>query len=304
VAAWLTRAGEALRIGAQRADLWPAGALAWLAYVGWLPLILAVAPPDGDAVESFGVSMYLSESFPFNVVLLAAGLVLGFAALCLLASGAEVALHELAAPGATPSHRDRATLSVFAVTLLASVPMAGAISLAAAAAIAAAPAEYLSNDLATPVLLRILGDVVPLLVLASIVLVLVQAVAGAAIRQVMVAHPPSALHGLSFAMRELRHRPVGTIGLAFTVAVLDAAMLAVTIALLRVLWSPIGSGLGDGLLKRPETLPLLVGFVAIWLGLMLAAGALHVAASAWWSAQRGESWRSRSEAGSETGDPQ
>ena len=63
---WLARAGEALRIGADRADLWPAGTLAWLAYVGWLPLLLVIAPVDADAIEAFGVSVYLSQSFPLN----------------------------------------------------------------------------------------------------------------------------------------------------------------------------------------------------------------------------------------------
>jgi hypothetical protein len=32
---------------------------------------------------------------------------------------------------------------------------------------------------------------------------------------------------------------------------------------------------------------LLLGFVAVWLGLLLAAGALHVAISAWWAMEVG-----------------
>jgi hypothetical protein len=67
------------------------------------------------------------------------------------------------------------------------------------------------------------------------------------------------------------------------VALVDAAVLALQIALLGVLWEPIGVGLRDGRLASPDTLLLLLGFVAIWLGLLLAAGALHAAASAWWT---------------------
>ena len=64
---------------------------------------------------------------------------------------------------------------------------------------------------------------------------------------------------------------------------LDLMVLVVTIALLGVLWMPIGDALAAGRLATPETLLLLLGFVAIWLGLLLVAGAVHVAVSAWWA---------------------
>ena len=43
---------------------------------------------------------------------------------------------------------------------------------------------------------------------------------------------------------------------------------------------------GGGRLATPETLLLLLGFVAIWLGLLLAAGAVQVAVSAWWAIEQ------------------
>jgi len=306
VSAWLARAASALKVGADRADLWPAGALAWLAYLGWLPLILVVAPPDADAIEAFGVSTYLSQSFPLNAVMLAATVVLGFAVLCLLSAAAEVGLQELASPRSPHPSRGRATLSAFAVILLASLPVALVLLLVAYGVIAVAPAEYLSSDLATPVLLRIAAHVVPQLVVGLLVLVMVQAVAGISLRRVLAGAGHSAVASIGFGLRELRHRPLATVGIAAVATAIDALMLALSTVLLRVLWMPIGIGLGDGLLEHPPTTLLLLGFVAIWLGLLLAAGAIHVAVSAWWGLHLGELRRfepARSQAGSETGDP-
>jgi hypothetical protein len=67
---------------------------------------------------------------------------------------------------------------------------------------------------------------------------------------------------------------------------LDLLVLVVTSALLSLLWTPVGAALQTGRLATPETLLLLVGFVAIWLGLLLAAGAVHVAVSAWWAIEQ------------------
>ena len=63
----------------------------------------------------------------------------------------------------------------------------------------------------------------------------------------------------------------------------DAVSLLFTLALLRVLWAPIGTAIADGRLLSPAALLLLLGFVTIWLALLLVAGALHVAVSAWWA---------------------
>ncbi|HET6744763.1 MAG TPA: hypothetical protein VFH90_02825, partial [Candidatus Limnocylindria bacterium] len=47
--------------------------------------------------------------------------------------------------------------------------------------------------------------------------------------------------------------------------------------------APIAMALSDGRVANPSTLLLLLGFVAIWLALLLVAGALHVVVSAWWA---------------------
>jgi hypothetical protein len=54
--------------------------------------------------------------------------------------------------------------------------------------------------------------------------------------------------------------------------------------LVGVLWAPIGLGLGNGEPIDATVALLLVGFVAIWLCLVLAGGALHAWGSAtWWT---------------------
>jgi hypothetical protein len=307
---WLRRCRAALGVGADRSDLWVAGALGWLVYLGWLPLILAISPPDANAIESFGVSMYLSQDFPLNVLLLAAGLVAGFAALCLIGAMAGVGLQRLATRPRGPISEAGSTLSAFTIVLVSSLPLVAALVVVAIGIINVAPAEYLSSDLATPVLLRIGLRVIPQLLLALLVLVLVQSVAAVALRVAFSRPGRPAVSALGEAIREVRGHPLSLLGTSLVSALLDGLVLGVTVWLLRALWTPIGTRLGDGLLRHPETLLLLLGFVGIWLGLLLAAGALHVAVSALWAAQLGRDWEASPAsgqagrlAGSETGGP-
>ncbi|HET6379760.1 MAG TPA: hypothetical protein VFH63_01830, partial [candidate division Zixibacteria bacterium] len=87
----------AVQLAGDRADLWPAGALAWLAYLGWLPLLLVVADPDPADLQPLGVSLYSSSSFPANVVALAAAATGVVILMALVASAAELALQRAAA---------------------------------------------------------------------------------------------------------------------------------------------------------------------------------------------------------------
>jgi hypothetical protein len=59
--------------------------------------------------------------------------------------------------------------------------------------------------------------------------------------------------------------------------------LAGAALLLAVLWSPIGAMLVSGGGFDAESALLLVGFVAIWLCLVLGGGAMQAWASAWWT---------------------
>ena len=284
---WLGRGMRAAQSAADRADLWPAGALAWLVFIGWLPLLLVIAPPDAEGLEAFGVSLYLAESFPVNVALLAGGLVVGFAAACLLASAAELVIHDAMAPGDRHALSATRTLSAFAVVLVCSVPVVAALGLVLLSGFAVAPSEYMSAELGTPVLLRILLRLVPQLVILAAALMAAQAIAGTALRIGFANRGRPATAALSAAVRLIRRRAPGLVGIAAVGLIVDTLIVAIEYGILRVLWQPIGLGLGDGLESRPETILLLLGFIAVWLGLLLAAGALHVAISIWWAAEVG-----------------
>jgi hypothetical protein len=289
--AWLGRGAAAAQVAADRADLWPAGALAWLTFAGWLPLLLVVARPDPDDLAFVGVSIYTSGSFPANLVTLSAGVVAAFALLCLIAGAAEVALLRSADPDRPASPFGRASLTAFTIILVASLPAVAGCAALLMGVISVAPTEFQSSEIDTPVLLRLAMDLWPLIVLALLALVASQAFGGIALRRAEADDDiplPSVLGG---AIREIAARPLGRLGVAAAALLLDVAVLLLSVALLRVLWAPIGSSLDAGQLAQPETILLLLGFVAIWLGLLLASGALHVAVSAWWALELGRGGR-------------
>jgi hypothetical protein len=283
---WLQRGLAAAQVAGDRADLWLAGSLGWLAYLGWLPLLLVLAQPDANDVAFLGVSLYTSSAFPLNAFALGAAAVVTFAVLCLVAAAAEVVLLRNAAPGGTPdAPLGRAVMSAFTVTLVSTLPAVGAAAVVLMGVIAVAPAEFQSPDIDTPVLLRVAGDLLPYLVVLALALLLGQAFGGLAIRSTQAAPERPVTAALAAAGRSLVRRPLTGIGVAGGGMLLDALNLLFTFALLRVLWAPIASALADGRLATPATLLLLLGFVAIWLALLLAAGALHVAVSAWWATE-------------------
>jgi hypothetical protein len=119
-----------------------------------------------------------------------------------------------------------------------------------------------------------------LLILAALV---GQAFGGVALRRALAPGAPPLREALAEAARDLLHRPAGLLGVAIVGLLADLLMAVLSYALLRVLWAPIAGELATARLTSPDTLALLVGFVAVWLGFLLAAGALHVMISAWWA---------------------
>ena len=284
---WLRRALYAAQLAGDRADLWPAGALAWLAFLGWLPFMVVVARPDPNDLAFLGVSIYTSGAFPLNLIGLAALAVTVFALLCLLSAMAQVALLRSAAvPDAARPPFARATLTGFTIVVVAAVPAVGALAALLAGVAAVAPDAFTSPDTSTPILVRLGAPLAPFLILFVAALLAGQAFGGSALR---VAHelpgaPITTVLGRTGGT--LVRRPWGALGVALGGLLLDVLVLVVTIALLSVLWMPIGNALDGGRLATAETLLLLLGFVAIWLGLLLVAGAVHVAVSAWWAIEQ------------------
>jgi hypothetical protein len=281
---WLRRAAYAAQLASDRADLWPAGALAALVFAGWLPLLLVVAPLDPQDLAFVGNSLVSSSAYPANVVALSVAVVAAVMLACLLAAMAEAALQRMA--GARPARQvpfGRAALTALAVVLVASIPAACATAALVLGIIAVAFGVFTSPDLDTPLLLRLAAGVWPFLLAMLVAVVVGQAFGGAALRRALAADAPPIGRALAAAAGDLRRHPVRLIGLAAAGLLKDAAWLVLSYALLRVLWAPIGGDLAAGQLASPDTLLLLVGFVAIWLALLLTAGALHVAVSAWWA---------------------
>ena len=292
---WWGGAAAAARLVSNRAELWIPGALAALGFVGWLPLALAIVPlPDASDLEFFGENLYSSGAWPWNALLLSVAALFGILTVCLVVAIGEAALQrglrplldELPAGG--PRHGPEETLTgeaaiTFIVFLAALLPAAVAVMVLAIGTAAVAPGEYQSPDIGCPVLLRIAREVAPLLALVIFCVLLGQAFGASAQRRAVGPHPEALASSLANAARDLRRRPLALIGIAFVSLVALAALTVLATLLLRVLWAPIGEALRAGDLGSPPTALLLVGFVAIWLCLLLAGGALHAWASAWWS---------------------
>ena len=282
--AWLRRGAAAAHLAGDRSDLWPAGSLAWLAYLGWLPLLLVLAEPDPNDLAFLGVSIYTSSVYPLNVAGLAVAAVAVFLLLCVVAAAAEVALlRNAAVDEADRTPFGRALMTAFTVILVSTLPAVMAAAIVLLGVIAVAPTEFQSPNIGTPVLLRLAGPLLPYLVLMALALLAGQAFGGLAIRYTQAAPERPVIAALASAAGSLRRRPLTGLGVAGSGMLLDALNLVFTFALLRVLWAPIASALADGRLATPSTLLLLLGFIAIWLALLLVAGAVHVAVSAWWA---------------------
>lgn len=278
---WLRRGAAAASVAGDRGDLWPAGALAWLVFAGWLPLLLVVAPPSGNDLEYLGVSLITSGSYPANVIALSVVAVAGFLMLCLLAATSEVSL--VAALRREPRlASSRTGLGAMAVVLLATVPGVLAGALLAIGLVAQAPAAFTSPDVDTPVLLRLLLPVLPQLLVLVVAVAVGQLFGGVALRITSWDAADGTGGAIRAAARRIGRDPWAPLGVALMALIKDVSLFVASYALLRVLWGPIEASLGPGLLSSPTTLLLLVGFVATWLALLLIGGALHVAISAWW----------------------
>ncbi|MEO8638644.1 MAG: hypothetical protein ABI458_01865 [Chloroflexota bacterium] len=285
---WSRNAVVAARVAADRGDLWLPGALGALTYLAWLPLVITVgtAPRTSD-LAFLGAGLLSSELFPLNVILIAVVAALGVLIACLIASLAEASLLRATGLGTPDRSMARELEVTFSVKLLAVLP-AVAVGAALISGVAAeAPAEFGAPDLGVPLALRIAIRLGPLLAAFALVTLLGQAFGAVALRRAV---GPAALPiggAAKSALRDIVRQPLRRLGLALTAFLTDIVAVALAVALLRVLWAPIGADLAGGRLVSPAALLLLVGFVAIWLAVVLAFGALHVLFSTWWSLESG-----------------
>jgi hypothetical protein len=272
---WLNASRSAASDVADQASLWLPGALAWMVTIGWLALLLGVArPPSVAELTFFGAGIVTSGQWPWNgIAILAAAMALTATAIA-LASVAEAAL--LHGRRARPADVRR----TFLVGVVCVVPLAITVAALLVALAFIAPAEFNAPEPGGGPVLRTVVALGPLVALAILAVALGGAIHAAATRP--AGDGDGAWAALRAAPAALGRAGSGAIGQVLAVLVLRVAYLALTVILLRVLWSPIDDRLADegfGL----AVIGLLVGFVAIWLCLVLAGGALHAWGSVSWT---------------------
>jgi hypothetical protein len=272
MAAWLGAATSSARLVSERPDLWLPGALAWIASVGWLPLVVAVARPPTVAELTFlGARMVTSGAWPWNAVAIAiavAAIVL--AAFVVVAAANSALIATLDDRGTNHGGVRR----VLAIDLVAAVP--AAVLVAALLAVTATIATGIFNapqDGGAGPVLRIGIRLAPILV----------GLAGAVVVGAAFAAVAARSDGLRNGVRRLVRLGPAALAQVLVATVTGVAYVAGGALLLSVLWAPIGAELGVRGEFDLATGLLLVGFVAIWLCLVLAGGALHAWSATTWS---------------------
>jgi len=269
---------------ADRPGLWIPGAVGSLAYIAWLPLVLVVAAvPRISDLTFLGADLYTSPLYPLNVLLLALLLALLVTMACALAAVGEAAL--LRELGNAQPVRSLGTDAgvILSILLVAGLPAAAVVGATSIRLASTAPAVFTSPDIGGSLLVRVIMELAPFLVALAAALLVGEAWGAAAIRRAVDRQALSVRSALLAGFRDLLARPARRIGLAVVATAADLIGAALAFALLRGLWVPIQRHLVG---KQPfslVSLPLLVGFVAVWLALVLAAGVLHAWVSAWWS---------------------
>jgi hypothetical protein len=259
---------------ANRPELWLPGGLAWLTTIGWIPFVAAIVrPPTVAELTYLGSAYWTSGLWPVNVILLAAAAV-AVVVLGLALSSAGNAVLIAGAQGHRTSTRDAGHLLVGA--LIGAVPVALCVLTIAVAIAAVGPTEVNRPGADSGPVLRVLIRITPLLVFGVVVGTAASTLGGLAGRAAMNAGTMRGVAGVPALARR-----AGTPGLWHLAAsvIVGLGFLVVSGLLLGVLWAPIRSALESGAPLDLAGGLLLVGFVAIWLCLVLAGGAVHAWAS-------------------------
>ena len=275
---WRDAAAASFRLVSERPELWLPGALAWIASVGWIPFVVAVARPPSVAELTFlGARIVTSGAWPWNAILIGGACMALVLFAFIIAAAAGSVLIALLARRA-PSGRDARRF--LAVNLVVALPAALSTLIVLVALVSVAPREFNAPDPAGGPVLQTVLRLAPYLAL----LVLTAAV-GAAVGAVAGRLAVGGRYGLTRALRVAPGLALRTdVAVHVLVAFLtQVVFLGFATLLLSVLWAPIGVQLSIGGGIDFATGLLLVGFVAIWLCLVLAGGALHAWSAATWS---------------------
>jgi hypothetical protein len=272
---WWRESTAAAGAVADRPLLWLPGALAWTVTIGWAALVIGVGRPLGDGELTFiGAGIFASGAWPWNLVAIG---VAGFAVALLafaLASAGEAALLR----GARATTADIRHLFVLGVVCAAPV-LVGLLALATATVIVG-PAEFNAPNQELGPVARTALRLSPILVTIAVAASAGAAIHAAAARSVVAGR--TAAGSLRGAPRALARTGISALVQASALLVARIIYLVICAILLRVLWAPIGIRLAEAGIDAAVAL-LLVGFVAIWLCLLLGGGALHAWGSVSWT---------------------
>jgi hypothetical protein len=272
---WLSAAPGALRQVADTPALWMPGALAWLVTVGWIPFAAAFLTPTTSGLTYLGSGLFSSGAWPWNAVAVGSGLLALVLVAFVLAAVAEVALL-----GGGPE-APRQALEMAATALVLAAP---ALVLALVAALAAglmAPAEFNAPGAEPGPLVRLAVRLLPLLLAVLVAVAAGAALHAAATRELLRSRRTSVGSAIGRGAGRLRRAGPAVVVHVAAMLLARVAYLVVAALLLSVLWAPIGVRFETGI--DAGAVLLLVGFVAIWLCLVLGGGAVHAWGSLTWT---------------------
>lgn len=275
---WRAVAGASAHHVSEHPELWVPGALGWLVSVGWIPFIVTVLrPPSVSDLTFVGARLVTSGAWPWNAVIVGAGVLAVVGMVLALAAGANATLIALDERRAA---RIVDAIRLFQVSVMAGLPAALATGTLLAAVAVVAPGQFNAPDPPGGPLLSTLGRLLPFLVLVGatgIGALMVAAIGG----RLAVARHAGPLRAIASSTRHVLRGAE----LLHAAASLLAAGLLIGLAtmMLGVLWAPIRADLGASGAFDLATGSLLVGFVAVWLGIVLAGGALHAWSATTWS---------------------
>jgi hypothetical protein len=266
VRGWLSRGADAARVAMDRSDLWLPGAVVAFAGAGWIVLLLTVAPEPGTGdAASFGLRMAASPWWPWNLVVLTLAILSGLLTLLVGIAFGEVAILLGLSDPAVPM-LPRTVPRAMAVLLGVALPVI-ALVLLVLWAIGPDLVDAVAGE-------RLLATGWPLLVLLGAIVVVAQAFGAVGLR----------LRGRA-AVAAFRGRWARLVPQAAVTFVAFLAGQLLTATLLGLLWQPLAVRLADDGPAQLTTVFLLLGFVWIWLVLVVLAGIGQAWTSAWWSAE-------------------
>jgi hypothetical protein len=272
---WLSAVGAAVFVVAGRPATWLPGAVAWTVTVGWLAFVIGVIEPPTTAELTFlGARIFTSGAWPWNAIGIGASLAAAVAAAFGVFALAETVLLR-GRVGTGPELARVVAIGLVCATpalIMALVVVLGIGTLA--------PVEFNSPDATVGPVVRLLGRLAPFLIGLAVLAMAGAAIHAPAVRRTLQGRQVSA--ALREAPGRLGRSGLGALVQPIAVLVVRLAYIGLAATLVRALWAPIGERLASDGIDLAASL-LLLGFVAIWLCLVLGGGALHACGSLSWT---------------------